>query len=95
VVFCTGEYVTEDLIVFSDAQEPSAPRGRFSLAKTDVNVVKGLLEKHNGNVTRAAAELGVSRVGLYYYLKKKNVDVEGCRKGFGSAGISIRPKRGV
>jgi len=92
VVFCTGEFITPDLLPLSGdkaaapASQAEAGRKRpfYSLSRTGKDYVLSLLKKHGGRIKRAAEDLGVSRVSLYHYLKKEKISAEEFRKGFES-----------
>lgn len=37
------------------------------------------LHKYNGNLTRAAAAIGVGRMRMYYFIQRNNIDIEAIR----------------
>jgi two-component system, NtrC family, response regulator AtoC len=88
VIFCNEDYITAEMIELpkdgSGALAGTAWQkgNRRYLALTEKKEVLDLLRKHEGNVSRAAAELGLSRVGLYKFAKQRKIDIRGFRRGF-------------
>jgi DNA-binding NtrC family response regulator len=75
----------------NDTQAPSHPRSenealssdlslKDDLARMDQLKVEKTLEKTNGNVSKAAAILGVSRETLHNKIRKYGIDVQGYRE---------------
>ncbi len=45
----------------------------MNLSAVEKNTVIRVLEKHNGNITQAAKELGITRTALYRRLNKYEI----------------------
>ena len=60
-----------------DLEHPAMPARELSLKKAregaEIEVIKQALEKYSGNITRAAAEMGVSRPTLHDLMKKYGI----------------------
>jgi len=85
VIMARGDMITaSDLNLSNDRTEPdsedeeSITVSGFSLQSAreelDKKMIRRALAKHNGNVTRAADDLGVSRASLYVLLRKYQID---------------------
>ena len=72
VIMAEGRYVTAADLELATAQEP-APSLREAKEKTERELVLAALTKHNGNITRAAAELGLSRQALHEIMAKRAI----------------------
>ncbi|MBL8025001.1 MAG: hypothetical protein JNL74_01245, partial [Fibrobacteres bacterium] len=92
VIFGSGNSITPDLISFTPAgieeieNQDRRSQKQFRLSKTGTEYICNLLSKHNGNVMRAAKELGISKISLYSFMKKRNIDVNKYRLGFDEHG---------
>jgi two-component system, NtrC family, response regulator HydG len=53
----------------SDAEEPT----ELKLSAIEKNTILKVIEKHNGNITKAAKELGLTRTALYRRLSKYDI----------------------
>lgn len=71
VIMVESDILTEDDIIFS-ALENKEPDLSFdtNLTLMEKNTIQRVVEKHNGNITRAARELGLTRTALYRRLSK-------------------------
>jgi transcriptional regulator of acetoin/glycerol metabolism len=45
----------------------------LNLSAVEKNTILHVIEKHNGNITRAAKELGLTRTALYRRLSKYDI----------------------
>jgi transcriptional regulator with PAS, ATPase and Fis domain len=70
-------YISSDQMPMSrkstPAEEAAEPAFQASLAETEKNLVTRALQKANGNQTRAAVLLGITRDTLRYKMKKFNL----------------------
>jgi len=72
VIMAEGRLVTPtDLEFTSPAQQ--TPSLRAAKEQTEREMVLAALMKHNGNITRAAAELGLSRQALHEIIVKRDI----------------------
>src|SRR5205085_11993883 len=65
----------EDLI-FSPIETPSlfeSEPAELKLSAIEKNTILKVIEKHNGNITKAAKELGLTRTALYRRLSKYDI----------------------
>ncbi len=83
VILCRGETLSVgDLPIYLySAAEASAPEPGATLAERlaaiETRILKETLEKHAGNQSRAAEELGISESGLRYKLKQLKIFPKG------------------
>ena len=54
-----------DLMLAPDMAEPPSLAPDLSLARNEETLIKAALERHAFNVSRAAAQLGLTRAALY------------------------------
>ncbi|GGF06174.1 sigma-54-dependent transcriptional regulator [Hymenobacter cavernae] len=52
---------------------PSYPEGPLQLQEVEKNTILRVIERHNGNITKAAKELGITRTALYRRLEKHDL----------------------
>jgi len=77
VIMCEGNEIHADDIIFSplesarDMQE--ADDKDFTLSTIEKNTILKVIEKHQGNISRAARELGLTRTALYRRLSKYDI----------------------
>ena len=55
------------------AQREATPAALGTLDKMEEEAIRASLERHHGNLTRVAEELGISRAALYRRLEKYNI----------------------
>ncbi len=83
------QYIIERAIIMSDGDRLEAKDLLFSpiestmaaetetvetkLSDVEKNTILKVIEKHNGNITRAAKELGLTRTALYRRLSKYDI----------------------
>jgi PAS domain S-box-containing protein len=86
-VICHGsiirnEHLPAELRRASDSGEPAAPSGSTPISRTvdEYNRILSVLKRHDGNMTRAARELGIHRTTLWRKLKRHNIDIDELRE---------------
>ncbi|MEO8412999.1 MAG: sigma-54 dependent transcriptional regulator [Ginsengibacter sp.] len=76
VIMSDGEELTATDIIFSPI-ESSLPAdtepAELNLSTLEKNTILRVIEKHNGNISRAAKELGLTRTALYRRLSKYDI----------------------
>jgi two-component system, NtrC family, response regulator HydG len=75
VILCDTDELTASEILFSNL-ETSTPQDEDEatrLSTVEKNTVIRVLEKHHGNITKAAKELGITRTALYRRLNKYDI----------------------
>lgn len=75
VILCDKDELTASEIVFSniESQLPEEIDDETKLSTVEKNAVIHVLEKHHGNITKAAKELGITRTALYRRLNKYDI----------------------
>jgi transcriptional regulator of acetoin/glycerol metabolism len=65
----------DDLIfsILETATETTVNEDNIQLSALEKNAILRVIEKHNGNITRAAKELGLTRTALYRRLSKYDI----------------------
>ena len=76
MIMSDGEVLEGKDLIFSPIE--SAPvkddePGEMKLSAVEKNTILRVIEKHNGNITRAAKELGLTRTALYRRLSKYDI----------------------
>ncbi|HEX8659133.1 MAG TPA: sigma-54 dependent transcriptional regulator [Hymenobacter sp.] len=56
-----------------DAGSPAVPEGPLQLSEVEKSTILRVIERHNGNITKAAKELGLTRTALYRRLEKHDL----------------------
>jgi DNA-binding NtrC family response regulator len=88
-IFCEGQEIDEDLIELPragqaplpgpEAAPPAAPQPRQG-RKRDLDIgrekMEALLRQNRGNIYQTAADLGITRQAVYYYLRKFGLNAE-------------------
>ncbi len=73
VIMSEGETLSSDDLIFSPietaVQEATETRD-LNLGVVEKNTILRVIEKHNGNISKAAKELGITRTALYRRLSK-------------------------
>jgi two-component system, NtrC family, response regulator HydG len=76
VIMSEGEELTANDLIFSPI-ESSLPKDpepvELNLSALEKNTILRVIEKHNGNISRAAKELGLTRTALYRRLSKYDI----------------------
>ncbi len=70
VIMVETDVLTEDDIIFSALENKPDTSFDTNLTLMEKNTIQRVVEKHNGNITRAAKELGLTRTALYRRLSK-------------------------
>jgi len=76
VIMCDGTVLQAKDLIFSPiesapAEEPEP--SELKLSAIEKNTILRVIEKHNGNITKAAKELGLTRTALYRRLSKYDI----------------------
>ena len=76
VIMSDGEELSASDLIFSPI-ESSLPKDaepiELNLSTLEKNTILKVIEKHNGNISRAAKELGLTRTALYRRLSKYDI----------------------
>jgi two-component system, NtrC family, response regulator HydG len=73
VIMAEGETLTAEDLIFSpieNAVQEAAEARDMNLGVVEKNTILRVIEKHNGNISKAAKELGITRTALYRRLSK-------------------------
>ncbi|MEI9957046.1 MAG: helix-turn-helix domain-containing protein [Ferruginibacter sp.] len=73
VIMAEGDHLQADDIIFSPIESSgpmSEEAGDLKLSTIEKNTILRVIEKHNGNISKAAVELGITRTALYRRLSK-------------------------
>lgn len=76
VIMMDGEVLQAKDLIFSPVESPITDEDgldSFRLDDVEKNTILKVIEKHNGNITRAAKELGITRTALYRRLSKYEI----------------------
>src|SRR5690606_18101043 len=77
VIMAETTMLTSDDIIFSPLENPqtqtSTKTEQHNLLELEKNTILKVIEKHNGNISKAAKELGITRTALYRRLSKYNI----------------------
>lgn len=77
VIMCDGEVIKSEDLFFSpieSAPEPEAENDTaLNLGSVEKSTILRVIDKNNGNITRAAKELGLTRTALYRRLSKYDI----------------------
>ncbi len=76
VIMADEEIITAKDIIFSPIESAPAPateQNDLSLGAMEKNTILHVIEKHSGNITKAAKELGITRTALYRRLNKYDI----------------------
>jgi DNA-binding NtrC family response regulator len=77
VIMAENETITEKDISFSNLekapQQAFSTNGSMKLGEVEKLAIEKVIEKHNGNITKAANELGITRSALYRRLGKYDI----------------------
>ena len=69
-----GELSPESLSLSSPAQDENPIKADLTLDNAEQMLIRNALEKCNDNVSKAARELGITRMALRYRIKKHNLE---------------------
>ncbi len=76
VIMAEGEELEATDILFSPIESPAATTSEereTKLSAVEKNTILRVIDKHNGNITKAAKELGLTRTALYRRLSKYDI----------------------
>ncbi len=75
VIMSEGDSLTARDIIFSPIEQTMATEEvQFSnLSTVEKNTILRVIEKHSGNISKAAKELGITRTALYRRLNKYDI----------------------
>lgn len=77
VIMCEGDEIHADDIIFSPLETvrdiEEAEDRDLTLSSIEKNTILKVIEKHQGNISRAARELGLTRTALYRRLSKYDI----------------------
>lgn len=76
IIMADGEVLEAGDLIFSPLESPMATISEppeFKLSAIEKNTILRVIEKHNGNITKAAKELGLTRTALYRRLSKYDI----------------------
>lgn len=76
IIMSDGDVLMEKDLLFSPIETAAAQtpeQDDFNLSSIEKNTILRVIEKHNGNITKAAKELGLTRTALYRRLSKYDI----------------------
>lgn len=76
VIMADGSVLEAEDLIFSPIEASSVPDmepNELKLSAVEKNTILRVIEKHNGNITKAAKELGLTRTALYRRLSKYDI----------------------
>jgi two-component system response regulator HydG len=76
VIMADGEVLTASDIIFSPIESTTVEAEEITqtnLSTVEKNTILRVIEKHNGNISKAAKELGITRTALYRRLRKYDI----------------------
>jgi DNA-binding NtrC family response regulator len=76
VIMSEGEKLSADDLIFSPIEsvpEKEDEPKNLNLSAVEKNTILHVIEKHNGNISKAARELGLTRTALYRRLSKYDI----------------------
>jgi DNA-binding NtrC family response regulator len=76
IIMSDSEVLDEKDLLFSPIESSIAPTSEqddYKLSTIEKNTILHVIEKHNGNITKAAKELGLTRTALYRRLSKYDI----------------------
>jgi DNA-binding NtrC family response regulator len=76
VIMADHDQLSEEDIIFSPIESPAVAEfdaKELKLSAVEKNTILKVIEKHNGNITQAAKELGLTRTALYRRISKYDI----------------------
>jgi two-component system, NtrC family, response regulator HydG len=77
VIMADGNVLQPNDLIFSPIESPATAEMEqpveLNLSTVEKNTILRVIEKHNGNITKAARELGLTRTALYRRLSKYDI----------------------
>ncbi len=76
VIMCENDVLQAEDLIFLPLETPrySATDHDLSLSSVEKNTIVKVIEKNNGNISKAAKELGITRTALYRRLNKYEIE---------------------
>lgn len=68
-----GELLPGDFLLPIYEENPFERSATFNLEENEINLIQQALKKHNGNISKAAADLGITRAALYRRMEKYGI----------------------
>lgn len=77
IIMADGESLTPEDVIFSPIEQNAPGKNdemdEYNLGEMEKNTIMKVIEKHNGNISKASQELGLTRTALYRRLSKYNI----------------------
>ncbi|MCL4641418.1 MULTISPECIES: sigma-54-dependent transcriptional regulator [Olivibacter] len=77
IIMSDGETLNAEDIIFSPIEQAGGQakveHDAYNLSEMEKNAIMKVIEKHNGNISKASQELGLTRTALYRRLSKYNI----------------------
>ena len=77
IIMCDSEVLLPEDVIFSPIEQASQQimheQDAYNLSEMEKNAILKVIEKHNGNISKASQELGLTRTALYRRLSKYNI----------------------
>jgi len=77
IIMCDSDVLGPDDLIFSPIESPKSSahdvNNETKLSNIEKNAILRVIEKNNGNITKAAKELGLTRTALYRRLSKYEI----------------------
>jgi two-component system, NtrC family, response regulator HydG len=76
VIMAEGDVLKANDIIFSPIEKAAASEEEVvhtNLSSVEKNTILKVIEKNNGNISKAAKELGITRTALYRRLNKYDI----------------------
>ncbi|RZK52931.1 MAG: sigma-54-dependent Fis family transcriptional regulator, partial [Hymenobacter sp.] len=76
VIMAEGDELRADDLLFSALETPAPAAGfgpSLRLDELEKTAIQRVIDKHQGNISQAARELGITRMALYRRLGKHNI----------------------
>ncbi len=73
VIMCESNLIMPEDLVFSPIESQSVAELDLNLSTLEKNAILQVIQKYNGNISRAAKELGITRTSLYRRLNKYDI----------------------
>ncbi|MFS0489809.1 sigma-54-dependent transcriptional regulator [Leadbetterella byssophila] len=74
VIMSEGDEITAEDLIFLPLENVEPEENELSLSSVEKNTILRVIEKNNGNISKAAKELGITRAALYRRLNKYDID---------------------
>ncbi len=74
VIMCEDETIKPEDIIFLPLENAPVKREEANLSLLEKNTIQRVIEKNNGNISKAAKELGITRTALYRRLNKHDLE---------------------